>query len=166
VPLLDKYLYSRQDEELEQALALLLLEKKLTLAAVESCTGGAFAQRITTHPGASAYFLGSGVVYAESAKTALGVDAQILKDYGVYSPECAMALAEAGRKFYQSDYCVACTGVAGPTAPDAIPVAGTIFIACAGPAGTVSKNLQLTPDRGANIDVTVVHMLNLVRLAL
>jgi len=166
IPILEHTVYSRKDEELEQAVGSLFMAKKLTLAAAESCTGGAFAARITAHPGVSAFFKGSAVVYTEAAKEALGVDPEIIRTYRVVSAECAIAMAEAAKAFYQADYAVACTGEAGPISSDPEVPVGTIFIACAGPSGTVHKALNFTPDRATNIELTVVAMLNLVRLGL
>lgn len=164
VPLIGSGLYSRQKEEIEPALARLLQANKLTLAAAESCTGGSFAARVTAYPGTSKHFLGSAVVYNEAAKAAIGVDPALIQEHGVVSKACAIAMAEAARSFFQADYAVSSTGIAGPAGPtDPVPV-GTVHIACAGPAGTVHRELHLTPDRTLNIDLAVTNMLNLVRL--
>ncbi len=166
VPIIGKNLYSQQDEDVETALAEQLMAHRATVAAAESCTGGAFAARLTAQPGASRYFAGSAVVYNRPAKEALGVPKQVLDTFGIYAPETAQAMAEAARAFYGTTLAVACTGIAGPaTGQDPVPV-GTIYIACAGPQGTQAKALLLTPDRATNIEVAVVHMLNLVRIML
>ena len=163
-PLIGANLFSRTDQEIEQALADLFVKENLTLSAAESCTGGAFASRLTAQAGASLFFHGSAVVYTENAKRTLGVDPTVIERCSVYSIECAEAMAEAARRFYGTHYAVSSTGLAGPATPeDPLPV-GTIFIACAGPAGTISRELNLTPERAANIEFTVISMLNLVRL--
>jgi len=165
IPVLGKYLFSHQDQELEQYLTDLFVAQNLTLAAAESCTGGAFAQRVTAWPGAGSWFNGSAVVYTREAKIQLGVRPDIIDEQGIVSEACARAMAIAAKAFYGADYAVACTGVAGPGLPTDTPPVGTIHIACAGPGGAVvHQQLALLQDRAINIDLTVINMLNMVRL--
>ena len=66
-----------------------------TLAVAESCTGGLIGHLVTEIPGASQTFLGSAVVYANAAKTALlGVDAALIAAHGAVSEPVAQAMAD------------------------------------------------------------------------
>ncbi len=56
------------DSTVEEAIHLEMISQKKTLALAESCTGGAIASRIVSVPGASQFFLGSIVAYANSWK--------------------------------------------------------------------------------------------------
>ncbi len=73
-----------------------LKARGLFITAVESCTGGGLANCITHVSGASDVFLGSWVVYSNAAKLKVGVPLEVLETYSVYSPETAVAMAQAG----------------------------------------------------------------------
>ena len=108
-------LYSERDEKLEEVLGRLLFEHDRTLACAESCTGGLIAEKLTRVPGASRYFLGGVVAYANEAKTALlDVPEQTLAAHGAVSDEVALAMAEGARARFGADYAVSTTGISGP----------------------------------------------------
>lgn len=122
-------------------------ENKLTLGSVESFTGGLFASTITDIPGASQFFKGSLVTYATEEKIKLlGIKKELVDTYGVVSSECAVAMAEHGRKKLGVDVCVSFTGNAGPSAMEDKPV-GLVYIAIAGPKGTKVARVQLALER-------------------
>ncbi len=94
-----------------------LAERGRTLACAESLTGGGLGERITAVPGASAFFLGSAVVYAlEAKRSILGVSAATLDGPGPVSRECAAEMAAGARRVFAADVTVALTGAAGPEA--------------------------------------------------
>ena len=100
---------------LEQRLVTACMEKSITLATAESCTGGLAAARITSVPGSSAVFLGSVVSYANTVKqTVLGVPQAVLEKQGAVSADCAKAMAKGARALLMADVAVSITGVAGP----------------------------------------------------
>src|SRR5579884_2921155 len=69
------HVYGADEDRLEGIVGQLLLEKGLTLATMESCTGGNVANVLTNEPGSSAYFRGGFVSYSNEAKIAFGVPA-------------------------------------------------------------------------------------------
>ena len=82
--------FGRDDETLEKVVVEKLVRCKLTLAIAESCTGGLIADRITDVPGCSAVFLAGVVSYGNDAKARLlGVDEQLIEDYGAVSESVA-----------------------------------------------------------------------------
>ena len=102
-----------------QELVKSLKTKGLTIASIESLTGGMFASLMSSVPGASSVFKGSLVSYQTIVKEeVLHVDKTIIDAYGVISMECAKAMAIQGEKMFQSDIVVSCTGNAGPDAMD------------------------------------------------
>ena len=110
-----EYIYSYDDEELKEVVVRLVKERGLTLSSAESCTGGMFASAITDVPGASAVFRTSYVTYSEQSKIDnLGVDAELIAEYGVSSPEVAEAMAVGVIGRTGSDIAVSITGNAGP----------------------------------------------------
>jgi len=129
--------YSEDGRELHEVVAGLLVERGLTLALAESCTGGALAARLTEVPGSSRFLDRAYVPYANAAKSEmLGVDPALLERVGAVSPEVAAAMASAARAKAGADVGIALTGIAGPGGgTDEKPV-GLVFIAVDGAAGT------------------------------
>jgi nicotinamide-nucleotide amidase len=125
--LLGDVVWGADDDTLEGVVGTLLEEHGLTLATMESCTGGLLANSITNVPGSSAYFRGGLVSYATEMKIAWGVDAAVIEQHGVISAECAMAMAHAARDRLNADVGVGITGVAGPDPQDGKPP-GTVHI--------------------------------------
>ncbi|AEC46061.1 Hsp33 family molecular chaperone HslO [Mesomycoplasma hyorhinis] len=95
-----------------------------TISCVESFTGGGFASKIVSTPGASKYFKGGLVAYTNEIKAKLNIDTS----KGVVNKETALAMAKNGKKFFNSTFCVSFTGSAGPTAQEGTKV-GQVFIA-------------------------------------
>ena len=71
-----------------------LIDTHTTISTMESCTSGLIASMITDTEGASAIFPGGYVTYLNETKILNGVDANVIEKYGVYSRECANAMAE------------------------------------------------------------------------
>ena len=117
----------RSDESLEAAVGSMLRERGLTVATMESCTGGLLASTITDVPGSSHYFRGGLVAYTAEMKIAHGVDAQLVRRHGVVSPEVAQDMARAVRQRLDADYGIGITGVAGPDPLEGKPP-GTVHI--------------------------------------
>jgi nicotinamide-nucleotide amidase len=125
--ILGEYIWGTDSDTLENVVGSLLKEKRLSLAVMESCTGGLLAATITDTPGASTYFQGGLVAYSSEAKIAYGIDARLITDYGVISAEIAQAMAEAARLHLEADIGIGITGVAGPDEMEGKP-AGTVYI--------------------------------------
>jgi nicotinamide-nucleotide amidase len=163
-PILGKNLYSLDDEELEQAIAKLLLENNATLSTAESCTGGYLAHSITANAGSSAYYLGSVISYSNEVKMdLLGVKKETLESYGAVSEETVIQMAEGARKVLKSTYALATSGIAGPDGGTEEKPVGTIWLACAGPEGTVARKILSTKTRLVNIQYGSKAALNLLR---
>lgn len=106
-----------------------LIERGLTLALAESCTGGLIADLITDLSGSSAYFLGSAVTYANSAKEGLiGVLPETLAVHGAVSAETAAEMAQGARRVFGADIGAAVTGIAGPTGATPGKPVGLVYI--------------------------------------
>ncbi|GLH66781.1 CinA family nicotinamide mononucleotide deamidase-related protein [Geothrix edaphica] len=147
LPVLGEDLVGVGAGNLEDAVLEGLKTRGETLAVAESVTGGLLASRLTAIPGASEVFLGGATVYTATAKTALlGLDARRLAQEGTVSEATSRALAEAVRNRLGATWGLGLTGNAGPGAEGGAP-AGALFIALAGPGGTVSKALAISGDR-------------------
>jgi nicotinamide-nucleotide amidase len=126
-----------------------LVARGETFAAVESLTGGLIASTVVEIAGVSAVFRGALVVYATDLKESLaGVPGTLLDERGPVDPDVASALAAGGRERCKADWAVATTGVAGPEPQGGKPV-GTVYVAVAGPYGSVVRHLRLDGNRAA-----------------
>ncbi len=141
--------YGVDVESLEAVVSALLRERGLTLSAAESCTGGLIAKRMTDLPGASSVFRGGVVSYTNGVKSGvLGVSGELLEEYGAVSEPAARAMAEGCRNICGSDLAVSVTGVAGPDRDSWGNEVGTVYIALAGPEGTICRKLSCGRGRG------------------
>ena len=113
---LGAHVYGTGNDVIESAVGSLLRERRLTLAVAESCTGGLLGQRITAVPGASDYFIGGFITYADQAKVAeLNVTAATLAAHGAVSEETAREMAQGARAHTGAAAAIAITGIAGPS---------------------------------------------------
>ena len=103
-------IWGQDDETLASAAGNWLGEAGLTLALMESATGGSIANAITDFEGASNYFKGGLVAYDSQAKVDLGVPAEVLTMHGELSEETAKAMATAARKQLGADIGIGITG--------------------------------------------------------
>jgi nicotinamide-nucleotide amidase len=154
------------DADTPQSVVLrMLVERRLTLATMESCTGGLLASLITDVPGSSNAFLGGLVSYATSLKGEWGVPAEVLEEHGAVSEATARAMARAVRERLHAEVGVAVTCVAGPDAQEGKPV-GTVHLAVATPDRERHSEQHF---RGARAEIkwrAAVGALQLLRLAL
>ena len=153
-------IFGENDVTLQAAIAQLLKQSKYTLATAESCTGGLVAKMLTDIPGSSAYFLRGWVTYSNQAKhDDLSVPEPLIEAHGAVSQEVARAMAEGARKFAQSDFALAITGIAGPDGATTDKPLGTVWIALAGPdpgrsadgasgEATIARKFIFAGDRG------------------
>ncbi len=140
--------FSSQGESLEQIVGYYLDMRGATLAVAESCTGGMLAERITSVPGSSRYFLGGAVVYDNSLKTELaGVPPLLIAEHGAVSSQVAAALAEGIRERTKAKLGVGITGIAGPDGGTEQKPAGLVFVALADGAKTDVVERKFIGDR-------------------
>jgi nicotinamide-nucleotide amidase len=131
-------IWGRDDDTLEGHIHDLFMERRETLASMESCTGGLFASTITDVAGASNFFRGGVVAYTAEAKVENGVDPATIEAHGVVSQETAAAMAAAVRERLRAGYGLGITGVAGPDAQEGV-APGTVHVAVAGPDGPATQ---------------------------
>jgi len=151
-----------------------------TVATAESCTGGWVGHAIVDVPGASDYYRGGWVTYADDMKTqCLGVPPEMLREHGAVSAPVARAMATGARDRAGAGYAVSTTGIAGgvPAAGSSADSgadsgggagggkqAGLVFIAVAGPGGVVVRRFRFHGDRTVVRDRTVKSALQMLRL--
>lgn len=87
-----------------------LTEKSLTIATMESCTGGAIANAITNVEGASNVFKFGAVTYSNEYKIKMGVPKEVIDEFTVYSMETAEEMSKNITKFAGADIGIGITG--------------------------------------------------------
>ncbi len=142
-------IYGEEDgDTIESSVAKLLTNKKMSLAAAESFTGGRIAEKITAIPGASAYFKGSVVSYATTTKIdVLNVPKEDIEVNSVVSEQVAKAMASNIKSLLKTDFAVATTGNAGPLKGDSNAAIGTVYIAIASLQGVYVEKFNLGTHR-------------------
>lgn len=127
-----RWIYGVGDVALPAVTAAALKAGGRTVAVAESCTGGMLGQLLTDGPGASTFFLGGAIVYANAEKIrALGVPAAVIAEHGAVSEACVRAMAIGARAATGAALGVAISGVAGPDGGTADKPVGTVWLALA-----------------------------------
>lgn len=164
VPLISEHIFSMEDQPIERVVFDLLINKGMTFASAESCTGGNIAHVMTLMPGSSEVFRGTAVTYATPTKTkVLGVPAETIETYGVVSQQVVEGMAVGVRDLMEADFGVATTGVAGPSGgTEATPV-GTVWIGVASPKGVTSRCFNFGKDRENVINRATVAAYEMLR---
>lgn len=159
-------IWGRDEDTLEGAIGTMLADRQQTVSSMESCTGGLLASTFTDVPGAATFFKGGIVTYWTDMKVDEGVDVQVIEEFGVISPETALAMARAARDRVGTDYGIGITGVAGPDPQEGKP-AGTVHVAVAGPDGDEGTlSMSMNQGRQAVKRRSVTTALLLTRRAL
>ena len=148
---------------LEEQIQSAFIEKKLTLAIAESCTGGEISARLTKIPGSSAYFKGSVITYQTETKSdLLGLTQELIGQKSAVSKEVAEAMASAARIKFNSSIAISTTGNAGPTKGDSDAELGTVWIAVATSKKIFSKKFLFGIHRERVVQKAVNKALELI----
>ena len=162
--ILADYIYSEQEDTLQNCIGRTLEAAGKTISVAESCTGGLISHLFTSIPGSSAYYLGSVTSYANSVKErVLGVPAEIIRNHGAVSSECAAAMASGVRELTGSDFSVATTGIAGPGGGSDEKPVGLVWVGVSSKEGTQTFKIQYKGDRQRNIERFAAFALNKIR---
>jgi nicotinamide-nucleotide amidase len=144
-------------------IAAKLIERRQTIAVAESSTGGLISATLLAVPGASAYFLGSAVVYTRDARRILmDIPDDAMKGIRSASEPYAKLLASQIRQRFATDWGLSETGATGPTGNRYGDAAGHSCIAVAGPVPSVTTLETGSADRLANMQVFAATALNLL----
>ncbi len=167
VPIIRKYIYGFDNEELESCVGNLLIKNKKTLSIAESCSGGYLSHLVTSIPGSSKYFSGSIVAYSNNIKiNNLNVNKKNIEKFGAVSKEVVEEMATNVRKKFNSSIGISTSGIAGPSGGTEKKPVGTVWIGYSDKNKTLSKKLLLTNRRDINITLSSIGALNMARLNL
>ncbi len=157
-------LYGEGEQGLESVVGEALVQRGLTIATAESCTGGLLAKRLTDVPGSSRYFERGFVTYSNASKVALlGVTEGTLQAHGAVSVAVAEEMAAGARQRAGAGVGVSITGIAGPDGGTPQKPVGTVFIGVSVAAGTEVRGFQFLGTRAAIRERSAQTALDLVR---
>jgi nicotinamide-nucleotide amidase len=146
-----------------EKIAARLIERRQTIAVAESSTGGLISASLLAVPGASAYFLGGGVIYTRDARRILmDIPDDAMKGIRSASEPYAKLLASQIRTRFATDWGLSETGATGPTGNRYGDAAGHSCMAVAGPAESVFTLETGSNERLANMQTFASTALNLL----
>lgn len=132
-----------------------MLQKGLTIAAAESCTGGYVCKLITDVPGSSRWFDSGYVTYSNEAKQRqLGVALATLTGHGAVSEQTVIEMAVGALVVSGVDRAIAISGVAGPDGGTEFHPVGEVWFGRSvrlpnGQFGAQATRRRFTGDREA-----------------
>jgi nicotinamide-nucleotide amidase len=146
-----------------EQIAVILTERRQTIAVAESSTGGLISAALLAVPGASVYFLGGAVVYTREARRLLmDIPDSAMKGIRSASEPYAQLLASQIRERFSTDWGLSETGATGPTGNRYGDAAGHSCMAMAGPEQAVRTIETGSIDRLANMHAFATTALNLL----
>jgi PncC family amidohydrolase len=149
--------------EIAGQVAAKLVARRQTIAVAESSTGGMISAALLAVPGASAYFLGSAIVYTRDARRILmDIPDETMKGIRSASEPYARLLAEQIRRRFSSDWGLSETGATGPTGNRYGDAAGHSCMAVAGATSSVITLETGSNEREANMRAFAAAALNLL----
>lgn len=157
-------MFSKELTDKAKTLLDLCNEKKLTVATVESCTGGLLAGCLTAVAGSSSVVERGYVTYSNQAKVEeVGVDPGLIKRHGAVSHEVAEAMAVGALRHAPVDLTAGVTGIAGPGGGSPEKPVGLVYISAAARNGvpTVTEN-HFKGDRDAVREASIAVALDLL----
>lgn len=162
-----KYLYGYGETTLEETVAKLLVEKNLTIAVSESCTGGMVSSTLIDYPGISQVFMEGCVTYSNEAKMSrLGVKKETLDSFGAVSTETAIEMAKGVAMNLKTNVGLSTTGIAGPGGGTTEKPVGLVYIGLYINGKTKVKKLNLAGSREKIRVKATKEALNFLRLEL
>lgn len=139
--------YAEGESSIQETVAKILIDKKVTIAVAESCTGGLVAAKLIEYPGISEVLLEGAVTYSnEAKKRRLGVKDETLSAYGAVSAETAAEMAKGIAMTSGADIGVSTTGVAGPGPSEGKPE-GLVYVGVYIGGKSYVKELHLAGKR-------------------
>ncbi len=139
---------------LSKSIQELLYNSGCSVATAESCTGGRIAESLIAVPGASKYFKGGIISYADEVKiNQLGVSADVIAEKSAVCEEVARQMVEGVMRTLQTDFAISATGFAGPGGGAPGVSVGTIWLGygCKDDVRTV----KLSEDFGRDINLSI-----------
>lgn len=127
---LGDYIFTDDYRELNEVVVDMMKAQGLEIALAESCTGGWLSKSLVDVPGSSEIYREGIITYSNDSKIKyLGIDPEILGQFGAVSEAVAIEMAQGIRRVAYSDIGVGITGIAGPSGGTEEKPVGTVHIA-------------------------------------
>lgn len=154
--------------EIESIIGELLINKNLTIATAESCTGGMVAARLVNYPGISQCLIEGIVSYSNDSKIRrINVKQDTLNKFGAVSSEVAGEMAIGVAKTSGADIGISTTGIAGPGGGSKEKPVGLVYIGIFYLNKLVTKELRLTGDRqkirNETVNILLQELLQIIK---
>jgi PncC family amidohydrolase len=150
-------------DTLAESIAGALRARGETVAVAESSSGGLISAALLGVGGASAYYLGGGVIYTAKARFALlDIPREATAGMRSSSEPYALLLARSVREQFGASWGISETGAAGPTGNGYGDAAGHSCVAISGPIETVVTLETGSADRRANMEAFAAAALDLL----
>jgi len=158
-------IYSLENESMQETLHRILVNNNKWIGTLESCTGGAMAQLITSVPGSSGYFKGAIVSYSNELKSSIAkVDVNLIEKHGAVSEQVVRELARNALEVLSVDYAIASSGIAGPDGGTPEKPVGFVWLAVASKNQVRAHSFEFGNHRGRNIKRSSIAGLNMLRM--
>ena len=153
--------------QLAAAAAAALVARRETIAVAESSAGGLISAALLAVPGASAYFVGGGVIYTGTARERLlGVGKEEMRGLRPATEAYAKLTAQRLRERLGTTWGLAESGATGPTGNRYGDAAGHACFAVVGPVELATTVETGSADREANMRAFARRALELLSEAL
>lgn len=157
-------IYGEDNDTLESVLAKLIIQRNMTIATAESCTGGLLAATLVNYAGISEVFKEGVVTYSNEAKVKrLGVKEETLKKYSAVSSQTALEMANGIAKTANTNIGLSTTGIAGPSGGTEEKPVGLVYVGISINGKTITKKLNFIGNRQKIRTKTVYTLLDLLR---
>jgi nicotinamide-nucleotide amidase len=138
-----------------------------TVAVAESSTGGLVSAALLAVPGASAYFVGGGVIYTRAARAGLlDIQDDAMRGMRASSEPYALLLARTARARLRTDWAISESGASGPAGNRYGDAAGHACLAVSGPVERAITLETASADRLANMHAFAAALLDFLERAL
>ena len=162
-----KYIYGFNDDKIEDVVVKKMINKQLTIAVAESCTGGLLSKKITDVTGSSKCFLGSIIAYDNRIKeNFLNISKDVILEKGAVSKEVALLMANKIKNKFDSDIGIGITGISGPGNLETNKELGLVYIGIVKHNIKIVKQFNIIPQRDIHRKVSSHTALNLLRIML
>ncbi|MHB8853444.1 MAG: competence/damage-inducible protein A [Ignavibacteriaceae bacterium] len=159
-----RYIFSNEDEPLEEVVARLLRERGQTIAIAESCTGGYISNLLTNISGSSQYYERGIISYSNASKVEiLKVNEDTISQFGAVSLEVARQMAEGIKSISGTDIGLSVTGIMGPTGAGIDKPIGLAYIGICDDKVCTAKKFNFGDDRIRNKQRAAQAALDMVR---
>lgn len=160
-------IYAEGETTLEAVVSQMMIDRQMTLAISESCTGGLLTAAFVEYPGISKILCDGIVSYSNKAKmNLLGVKQETLETYGAVSHETAAEMAKGVAERSGVDIGISTTGVAGPDGGTPEKPVGLVYVGLCIDGVVKTKEFHFVGNRQRIRERTVYYALNWLRLEL